>query len=92
MNSLAVKLGVKVKKQAKTLKIEPNRVTFLNAHGVERVLECDDVVVTGGFSPNAAAAVAFAQAAPEFYMIGDCRQPGTMRHAIRDAYAVAMQI
>ncbi|MBQ9268268.1 MAG: FAD-dependent oxidoreductase [Oscillospiraceae bacterium] len=92
MNSLAVKLGVKVKKNAQTLKIEPGKVTFRNAHGIERVLECDDVVVTGGFAPNAAAAIAFAQAAPEFYMIGDCRQPGTMRHAIRDAYAVAMQI
>ena len=92
MNRLAVKLGVKIKKQAKTVKIEPNRVTFINAHGVERVIDCDDVVVTGGFVSNAAEVISFAQAAPEFYMLGDCRQPGTMRHAIRDAYAIAMQI
>ena len=68
------------------------KVTFINAKGTLRVLECDDVVVTGGFQPNAQAAIAFAHTAPEFYMIGDCRQSGTMRHAIRDAYAVAMQI
>ena len=92
MNSKAQKLGVKVKKNAKTLKIEPGQVTYLTAKGKEKTVACDDVVVTGGFTPRVQLAVSFAHSATEFYMIGDCRQPGTMRHAIRDAYAVAMQI
>jgi thioredoxin reductase len=92
MNSKAAKLGVKVKRNAKTLKIEPGKVTYLTRKGKEKTVECDDVVVTGGFKPNTDLAVSFANSAREFYMIGDCRQPGTMRHAIRDAYAVAMQI
>jgi thioredoxin reductase len=92
MNGKAQELGVKVKKNAQTLKIEPGKVTFRNAKGQEKVLECDDVVVTGGFQPNTDLAISFANCAREFYMLGDCRQPGTMRHAIRDAYAIAMRI
>ena len=92
MNGKAESLGVKIKRHAKTVKIEPGKVTYLTRKGAEKVIECDDVVVTGGFMPNTDLAISFANAAPEFYMIGDCRQAGTMRHAIRDAYAVAMQI
>ena len=42
--------------------------------------------------PNSDAAIAFRDCAKEFYMIGDCRQNGNMRNAIRDAYALAMRI
>lgn len=92
MNSKVQKLGVKVKGNAQTLQIAPGAVTYRTAKGKVKTIACDDVVVTGGFAPRVQQAVSFANCAPEFYMIGDCRQPGTMRHAIRDAYAVAMQI
>jgi thioredoxin reductase len=92
MNSKAAKLGVKVKRNAQTVKIEEGQVTYRTQKGTEKIIACDDVVVTGGFQPRTQLAVSFANCAREFYMIGDCRQPGTMRHAIRDAYAVAMQI
>lgn len=92
MNGKAASLGVKIKRNAKTIKIEPGKVTYLTRKGVEKTVECDDVVVTGGFKPNNELAISFANCANEFYMLGDCRQPGTMRHAIRDAYAIAMQI
>jgi 2,4-dienoyl-CoA reductase-like NADH-dependent reductase (Old Yellow Enzyme family)/thioredoxin reductase len=92
MNSKAAKLGVKVKRNAQTVKIEEGQVTYRTQKGTEKTIACDDVVVTGGFQPRTQLAVSFANCAREFYMIGDCRQPGTMRHAIRDAYAVAMQI
>ncbi len=92
MNGKAQKLGVKIKRNATTLKIEPGKVTYRTQKGTEKTIACDDVVVTGGFAPNTQLAISFANCAKEFYMIGDCRQSGTMRHAIRDAYAVAMQI
>ena len=92
MNQKADQLGVKAIKKAKTTKIEPGKVTYLDRKGIEHTVDCDDVVACGGMEPNSASAIAFRDAAPEFYMIGDCRQNGNMRNAIRDAYALAMRI
>ena len=55
-------------------------------------IECDDVVVAGGMTPNCEAAMEFYGCGPEYYAIGDCRSLGTMRTAIRDAYTLAMRI
>lgn len=92
MNEKAQKLGVQVIRKAQTTKIVPGTVTYVDRKGTEQTVECDDVVACGGMRPNSEAAIAFRFAAPEFYMIGDCRQPGNMRNAIRDAYALAMRI
>lgn len=92
MGQKAQKLGVKVKKQCKTLKIEQGKVTYENYKGDVKTIECDDVVVNGGISPVVEDAAIFRNSAREYYVIGDARQSGTMRHAIRDAYAVAQQI
>jgi thioredoxin reductase len=92
MNSKAQTLGVQVVKKAKTTAIAPGKVTYVDRKGLEHTVECDDVVACGGMEPCSEAAIAFRDAAPEFYMIGDCRQPGNMRNAIRDAYALAMRI
>ena len=92
MGQKAQKLGVKVKKQCKTLKIEPGKVTYENYKGDVKTIECDDIVVNGGICPDVSKAAIFRNSAREYYVIGDARQSGTMRHAIRDAYAVAQQI
>lgn len=92
MNEKAQKLGVQVIRKAKTTGIEPGCVHYLDRKGQACTIEYDDVVVCGGMKPNSEAAIAFRFSAPEFYMIGDCRQPGNMRNAIRDAYALAMRI
>ncbi len=92
MNEKASKLGVTVIKKAKTTQIEPGKVTYTDRKGNVCTLDCDDIVACGGMEPNSEEAVSFREAAPEFYMIGDCRQSGNMRNAIRDAYALAMRI
>lgn len=92
MNQKADSLGVQIIKKAKTTRIEPGRVTYTDRKGNVCTAECDDVVACGGMEPNSAEAIAFRDSAPEFYMIGDCRQSGNMRNAIRDAYALAMRI
>ena len=92
MNILANKSGVTTYHSVRTTKIEPGRVTYVDAGGTEHTVTCDDVVAAGGMTPNAELAVSFRGCADEFYLLGDCRQNGTMRHAIRDAYAIAMQI
>lgn len=92
MNQKADSLGVQVIKKAKTIRIESGRVVYIDRKGHECTITCDDVVACGGMEPNSQEAIAFRDAAPEFYMIGDCRQNGNMRNAIRDAYALAMRI
>jgi 2,4-dienoyl-CoA reductase-like NADH-dependent reductase (Old Yellow Enzyme family)/thioredoxin reductase len=92
MNALANKSGVLTYHSVRTQKIEPNAVTFTDQDGVQQTVACDDVVAAGGMEPNSGLAISFKSCADEFYMIGDCRENGTMRHAIRDAYGIAMQI
>ena len=92
MNQKADQLGVQAIKKAKTTKIEPGRVTYVDRKGAERTVDCDDVVACGGMEPNSASAIAFRDAAPEFYMLGDCRHNGKLRNAIREAYALALRI
>lgn len=91
MNILANRSGVLTRHNARTTRIEPNRVTYADAQG-EHTVDCDDIVAAGGMEPNADLAVSFASCAPEFYMIGDCTEAATMRHAIKDAFCTAMQI
>ncbi len=92
MNILANKSGVLTYHSVRTTKIEPDRVTFVDKEGAVHTVTCDDIVAAGGMEPNSALAISFQGSAPEFYMIGDCRENGTMRHAIRDAFGVCMQI
>jgi 2,4-dienoyl-CoA reductase-like NADH-dependent reductase (Old Yellow Enzyme family)/thioredoxin reductase len=92
MNHKARQEGVTLITKAKTTGITPHVVIYVDKKGIEQTVECDDVVITGGMEPNRDIAISFASSAPEFYTVGDCRQPGNMRNAIRDAYAVAMQI
>ena len=87
----ALNAGVDIIIEAKTLKIEADKVTY-EKNGETFVIECDDVLAAGGMDPNSDAAIAFHGSAPEFYMIGDCREAGSMRTAIRDAWTTAMRI
>lgn len=92
VNKMSLDAGVKHKRLCTTTKVEPGKVTFVDRHGVEHTIECDDVVVSGGMDPSIELAASFHGCAPEYYAIGDCRQSGNMRDAIFDAYAACMQI
>ena len=92
MNRLAASSGVSTEHKVRTTKIEKNAVHYVDEQGVEHVVQCDDIVAAGGMRPKADLAISFANSADEFYMIGDCTESGTMRHAIKDAYCTAMQI
>lgn len=92
MNVLANISGVTPYYKTKTIEIGKNYVVFLDAEGNQKTIPCDDVVVSGGIAPLQAEAMSFHDCAPEYYLLGDCRSPGTMRHAIRDAFGVAVQI
>jgi thioredoxin reductase len=84
--------GVQLIKNAKTTRIQEHCVYYLDENGQEQSIPCDDILAAGGMAPENKAALAFYGLAKEFYCIGDAREAGTMRTAIRDAYAVAVRI
>lgn len=55
-------------------------------------LECDSVVVCGGVAGETDAGLQFADCAPQFFLIGDCNEPGRVYQCTRAAYAAASQI
>jgi hypothetical protein len=58
----------------------------------EYTIQCDSVVVCGGVAPEQAAGLQFSSAARQFFLIGDCNEPGRVYQATRAAYAAASQI
>lgn len=91
-NKYAHRNGVKIEKNVSVDRIEPGRVWFTTLDGEQKCVEFDDAILSGGMEPDRDGAIGFYGSAKEFYMIGDCREANNMRLAIRDAYAVAMQI
>lgn len=92
MNHLAEQLGVTVIPNAAVTEIGTDFVCFRDAEGKECQIECDDVVLSGGMTPRAEAAMSFWDCAAEFYVIGDARHATNLRAAITDAYCVAWKI
>lgn len=56
--------------QATTLRVAPNRVTYVK-DGVETTLDCDSVVVNGGYESCIEEALQYSGSAPVLYLAGD---------------------
>lgn len=67
-------------------------VTYLDANGQEQTLSADTVVVSAGMSAKRDEALSFYNCGDMFYMVGDCRKPGTLQTGNRSAYAVSSVI
>ncbi len=65
---------------------------YVDRNGDEQYIQADDIVVSVGMKPLVNEALAFYGIANEFYMIGDCKKPGTIQSTMRAAYAVASRI
>jgi 2,4-dienoyl-CoA reductase-like NADH-dependent reductase (Old Yellow Enzyme family)/thioredoxin reductase len=72
------------------LRLEGNKVVYLDASGAEKTIEADDIVVCGGMEPVLEDIPAFAAAAEEFHVIGDASRVGDLRHALKSAYTTTM--
>ena len=72
--------------------VTPEGVRYLDAAGAEQFLPADTVVVSTGMTPLREQALDFYGSAGRFYLIGDCKKPGTVQSAMRDAFAAASQI
>ena len=72
--------------------VEDDKVTYLDADGVEHAIPCDSVVISLGMRAKTDEALAFSSTADRFAIIGDCKKPATVQQAMRQAYAVAHSI
>ena len=72
--------------------ISASQLVYTDQGGQEHTLPADTVVLSVGMRAKSDEALSFYGAAPRFYMIGDCKQPGTIQTTNRNAYAVSASI
>lgn len=77
---------------AKATAVLESAVTYVDASGSEMTLPADTVVLAVGMSAKTDEALSFYDSADEFYMIGDCKKPGTVQTVNRSAYMTSMTI
>ena len=83
--------GLKTHTSTKALKIEANGVLCESPDG-ERFFEADNVIIAAGMKGRKEEAIAFAQAAPFFYQIGDCLAVKNIAEANRLGFQAAMEL
>ncbi len=75
-----------------TTAVARGSVTYAGSDGVERVLEADDVVLSGGMEPCYEEAMAFYGSADRFFLIGDCAGVGSVQTCMRTALGAVAQL
>lgn len=78
--------------RARTTALDGNRVCYLDERGEHREVVGDDIVICGGHRNRLEEAMSYADAAPQFYAIGDCAGAGNVQAGTRQAFARAMII
>ncbi|MFT4210330.1 MAG: FAD-dependent oxidoreductase [Microbacterium sp.] len=77
---------------ARTVEVGDHGVTYVDEEGAEHVVPVDDVLVSGGRRRLLEEALAYGEAAAQFYAIGDCVGAGNVQVCTRQAYARAAVI
>lgn len=72
--------------------IAADHVTYTDKDGVDHDLPADSVVLSVGMRSKSDEALSFYGTNPGFYMVGDCRKPGTIQTTNRSAYVTANNI
>ena len=72
--------------------ISEGKVVYTDKDGVDHELAADSVVLSVGMRAKSDEALSFYGAGKEFFMVGDCKKPGTIQTTNRNAYGVAMNI
>jgi len=84
--------GVQFKTEVKMEEITKDGVTVIDKRWNRLEIPADTVVLSLGFRATKTAAKALQGLAPDVYTIGDCAKPSNLRHAIHDAFNVAVEI
>lgn len=72
--------------------ITADHVTYTDKDGVDHDLPADSVVLSVGMRAKSDEALSFYGTNPGFYMVGDCKKPGTIQTTNRSAYVTANNI
>ena len=75
-----------------TTRIEKGAVTYKGADGVEKTIEADDIVLSGGMQSRYDEALKFFGSADRFFVIGDCGEVGSVQTCVRTGFAAASQL
>ena len=67
-------------------------VIYKTRDGELKEIPADHVVVSGGRKAESDFALSFYGSANEFFMVGDCKEPGNVQKCMRMAYAAASRI
>ena len=72
--------------------ITKDHVTYTDKDGVDHDIPADSVVLSVGMRAKVDEALSFYGTNPGFYMVGDCKKPGTIQTTNRSAYVTANNI
>ena len=78
--------------RARVTSVEDDCVRYVDADNAEHRVSCDSVVLSLGMTPRRDEALAFADCADRFALIGDCKKRGSVQSAIRQAYAISHSV
>ena len=67
-------------------------VAYTDKDGVDHLIPADSVVMSVGMRSKTDEALSFYGTNPGFYMVGDCKKPGTIQTTNRSAYVIANNI
>ena len=67
-------------------------MTYTDKDGVDHDLPAESVILSVGMRSKTDEALSFYGTNPGFYMVGDCRKPGTIQTTNRSAYVTASNI
>lgn len=78
--------------QAETVALTEAGVEYQTPDGQFHLAEADDIVLNIGSSPCQEYILDFAQAATEFYAVGDCQKIADVRRGVKEAFNVAIRL
>ncbi|MDC7126210.1 MAG: FAD-dependent oxidoreductase [Spirochaetales bacterium] len=78
--------------KATVTEVTNDGVKYKNDAGDEQFISADAIIVSAGMRPMKDEALSFYDAAENFYMIGDCKNPATLVEAMRTAFSTASRI
>ena len=75
--------------RVRAVRVTPEGVIYRDETDQEGFVPAGSVVIAGGQTAKHAQALAYYGTAEEFYLIGDCREPGSVQTAMRTGFAAA---
>ena len=77
---------------ASAKQISKDHVTYTDKDGNDHDLPADSVILSVGMRSKSEEALSFYGKGREFWMVGDCKKPGTIQTTNRSAYGAAVNI